>query len=136
MRAHLFSALSTLKLGLEILLGREHIHLDQLLGHGGFFKTRGVGQRIMSAAAGVPVSVMETAGEGGAWGIALLAAYMANPSVGEPLDDYLKNRVFAGNSGTRMEPDPTDAEGFTAYMERYTQGLAIEQAAVDCLKQL
>jgi sugar (pentulose or hexulose) kinase len=134
MRTHLFSSLGALKLGLDILFEREQVRIDQILGHGGFFKTRDVGQRIMAAATGVPVSVMETAGEGGAWGIALLAAYMLRKAGDEPLEVYLAERVFAGQNVLTLAPDERDAAGFAAFMERYTQGLAIERAAVEALK--
>ena len=134
MRVHLFSAVGALKLGLDILFENERVKIDTVLGHGGFFKTRGVGQKVMAAAMNVPVSVMETAGEGGAWGIALLAAYMLRKSAGEPLEGYLSNNVFAGQSGTTIAPDPTDVGGFGAFMERYKAGLVIERAAVDALK--
>lgn len=134
MRAHLFSSLGALKIGLDILFEQEKVKIDQILGHGGFFKTEGVGQRVMAAAMNVPVSVMKTAGEGGAWGIALLAAYMLHKAEGEALETYLANRVFAGENGSTMAPDPRDIEGFTAFMERYKKGLVIERAAVDALK--
>jgi len=134
MRVHLLSALGALRLGLDILFKQEQVQLDQLLGHGGFFKTAEVGQKIMAAAMDVPVAVMETAGEGGAWGIALLAAYMLRKGTNEPLEAYLANKVFAGEQNTTIAPDPRDAAGFTAFMERYKQGLVIERAAVDGLK--
>ena len=108
--------------------------MDEILGHGGLFKTKDVGQKIMAAAIDAPVSVMETAGEGGAWGIALLASYMLNKAENETLDDYLTQKVFAGKIGTKMDPDPKDVEGFNEFMKRYTKGLAIERAAVDNLK--
>ena len=108
--------------------------MDEILGHGGLFKTKGVGQKIMAAAINAPVSVMETAGEGGAWGIALLASYMLNKAENETLEDYLAHKVFAGKIGTKMDPDPKDVEGFDEFMKRYTKGLAIERAAVDNLK--
>ena len=133
MRAHLFSALGALKTGLHIF-EKEKVKIDQVLGHGGFFKTKEVGQRIMAAAMNVPVSVMETAGEGGAWGIALLAAYTLHKAEDEPLEDYLSNRVFAGEQGSTLAPDPKDVDGFAAFMERYKKGLIIERAAVDGLK--
>ncbi|HMQ54067.1 MAG TPA: FGGY-family carbohydrate kinase [Anaerolineae bacterium] len=133
MRVHLFSALGALKLGLDILFEQEQVKIDQVLGHGGFFKTRDVGQKIMAAAMNVPVAVMETAGEGGAWGIALLAAYMLYKAENEPLEAYLANKVFAGQSGTTISPDQRDVDGFMAFMERYTKGLVIERAAVDAL---
>ena len=134
MRVHLFSALGTLKLGMDILFEQEKVKIDQLLGHGGFFKTKDVGQKIMAAAMNVPVSVMETAGEGGAWGIALLASYMSHKAENEPLEAYLSNKVFAGENGTTMAPDRRDVDGFTTFMERYKKGLIIERAAVDGLK--
>lgn len=134
MRVHLFTALGALKIGLDILLKQEGVKLDELLGHGGLFKTKGVGQSIMAAAVNVPVSVMETAGEGGAWGIALLASYMQHKEEGQTLEDYLNRKVFAGKMGTTMDPDPKDVEGFETFMKRYRNGLAIEQAAVEYLK--
>jgi sugar (pentulose or hexulose) kinase len=134
MRVHLFSALGALKIGLDILFEQEQVKIDQVLGHGGFFKTREVGQTIMAAAMNVPVSVMETAGEGGAWGIALLAAYMLHKVENEPLEAYLSNKVFAGETGTTIAPDQGDVEGFAAFMERYKSGLIIERAAVDGLR--
>jgi sugar (pentulose or hexulose) kinase len=134
MRVHLFSTLGALKIGLDILFEQEHVKIDQILGHGGFFKTREVGQRFMAAAMNVPVSVMETAGEGGAWGIALLAAYMLRKAEGEPLEAYLSKKVFAGEKGTTMTPDAKDVASFTAFMERYKKGLSIERAAVDALR--
>ncbi len=133
MRVHLFSALGALRIGLDILFEQEKVAIDQVLGHGGFFKTEEVGQTIMAAAMNVPVSVMETAGEGGAWGIALLAAYMLNRVENEPLEDYLSNMVFAGEKGTTIAPVPADVDGFTAFMERYKKGLVIERAAVAAL---
>jgi sugar (pentulose or hexulose) kinase len=105
MRVHLFSALGALKIGMDILFEQEQVKIDQILGHGGFFKTKEVGQKIMAAAMNVPVSVMETAGEGGAWGIALLAAYMLHKAENEPLEAYLSNKVFAGENGTTIAPD-------------------------------
>jgi sugar (pentulose or hexulose) kinase len=133
MRVHLFSALGALKIGLDIF-DKEQVKIDQILGHGGFFKTEEVGQRIMAAAMNAPVSVMETAGEGGAWGIALLAAYMLHKAKNEPLEVYLANKVFAGEQSTTIAPDPRDVDGFTTFMERYKKGLGIERAAVVGLK--
>ena len=134
MRVHLFSSLGALKIGLDILFEQEQVKIDQILGHGGFFKTKEVGQRVMAAAMNVPVSVMETAAEGGAWGIALLASYMLYKAENEPLEAYLSNKVFAGENGTTIAPDQKDVDGFTAFMERYKKGLVIERAAVDVLK--
>lgn len=133
MRSHLYTCLGALHIGMDILY-QEGVRLDVLLGHGGLFKTKGVGQRIMAAAVNVPVSVMETAGEGGAWGAALLASYMLHRGEGETLDSYLSERVFGGEKGSVMEPDAGDVKGFGAFMERYKEGLGIERAAVDCLR--
>jgi sugar (pentulose or hexulose) kinase len=133
MRVHLFSALAALKIGLDILFEEEQVSIDQVLGHGGFFKTRAVGQRVMAAAMNVPVAVMETAGEGGAWGIALLASYMLHQAENETLEAYLSNRVFAGENITTIAPVPADVDGFRAFMERYKRGLVIERVAVDAL---
>lgn len=134
MRTHLFSSLGALKIGMDILFEQEKVKIDQLLGHGGFFKTKDVGQRMMAGAMNVPVSVMETAGEGGAWGIALLASYMLNKSNNEPLESYLSNKVFAGQQGSTITPDSKDVDGFAAFMERYKNGLGIERAAVEGMK--
>ncbi|MFR8087697.1 MAG: xylulokinase [Lachnospirales bacterium] len=130
-RTHLFTALGALKVGLDILSKEEQVRIDKILGHGGLFKTEGVGQRILAAAMNTPVSVMKTAGEGGAWGIALLAAYMLHQEEGESLAAYLDRHVFHGEEGTRMEPDPADVAGFEAFIERYKKGLSIERAAVE-----
>ena len=134
MRVHLFTSLGALKTGLDILLKEENVKVDQIFGHGGLFKTKGVGQKILAAAIDAPVSVMETAGEGGAWGIALLASYMVNKDADESLDDYLTNKVFAGQAGTKMEADAKDVAGFDKFIARYTKGLPIERAAIDSLK--
>lgn len=134
MRVHLFTALGALKVGLDILLQQEGVQVDSILGHGGLFKTKGVGQKIMAAAMNAPVSVMETAGEGGAWGIAILASYMLQKGEGETLDDYLNEKVFAGQTGTKMEPDAGDVEGFQNFIKYYKEGLPIERAAIDHMK--
>ena len=131
MRTHLYSSLAALKIGMDILFEQEHVELDELMGHGGLFKTKGVGQSIMAAAANVPVTCMETAGEGGAWRIALLAAYMKNKEEGETLEAYLNNKVFAGQKGETLSPDPADVEGFNKFIENYTKAMAVERAAVE-----
>ena len=131
MRVHLFAALGALKVGMDILTKEEYIKIDKILGHGGLFKTKGVGQRILAGAMNAPVSVMETAGEGGAWGIALLASYMRNREEGETLDAYLADKVFGGDKGITAEPVKEDVESFEAFMKRYARGLAIEKAAVE-----
>lgn len=133
MRTHLYTSLGALKTGLDILFKEEEVKLDLLLGHGGLFKTRGAGQKIMAAAAGVPVSVMEMAGEGGAWGIALLAAYRLRKEADETLAEYLANKVFAGQAGSVVAPDAADVTGFEEFMKRYRKGLVIERAAVESL---
>ena len=128
MRAQLYAAMATLRLGMEILYG-EHVALEKLYGHGGLFKTKGVGQRLMAGALGVPVAVMETAGEGGPWGMALLAMYRKNRRPGDTLERYLQEQVFAQAKGEELPPDPADAAGFAAYLKRYQAGLAVERAA-------
>lgn len=133
MKAHLYSSLAALKAGLDLLFKEEDVKVDEMFGHGGLFKTKGVGQRIAAAAMNTSVSVMETAGEGGAWGIALLAAYMSGKKEGQSLKQYLNEQIFAGQTGSSMAPDPKDVEGFEKFMVRYMKGLAIEHAAVDTL---
>jgi sugar (pentulose or hexulose) kinase len=138
MRTLIFSTMGTLKLGMDILTEKEHIRLDNLLGHGGLFKTKGVGQALMAGALNTPVSVMEGAGEGGAWGIALLAAFMLQGRNGKgqnalSLEQFLAEKVFANVTGTRVEPDQKDIQSFKKFMERYSAGLKIEQAAVENL---
>ncbi|MDE6635063.1 MAG: ATPase, partial [Lachnospiraceae bacterium] len=132
MRVHLFTSLGALKTGCDILLKEEKVKVDNITGHGGLFKTKGVGQQILAAAMNSPVSVMETAGEGGAWGIALLASYMVNKG-SRTLDDFLNDDVFGGEAGTKMEPKQSDVEGFDKFIESYKKGLAIERAAVESL---
>lgn len=134
MRTHLYSSLAALKAGLDLMFKEEDVKVDEMFGHGGLFKTKGVGQRIAAAAMNTPVSVMETAGEGGAWGIALLAVYMQKKEAGESLQHFLNEKIFAGQTGSRMEPDEKDVEGFERFMKRYMAGLAIEHSAVDALK--
>ncbi len=133
MRVLLYSTVATLKIGMEIL-DKEGVQLDTLLGHGGLFKTKNVGQRVMAAALNVPVAVMESAGEGGAWGIALLAAYMGSKSPNEGLDEFLAKKVFAASKQDRVEPDATDRAGFLRFMEEYVKGLEIQKTAVKQLR--
>lgn len=134
MRVNLFTSLGALKTGLDILLKKEDVKVSRMMGHGGLFKTAGVGQSILAAAVNAPVTVMETAGEGGAWGIAVLANYMMQKEAGEELDSYLNQKVFAGEKGTTLEPNAADVEGFDAFIRRYAAGLPIERAAVENLK--
>lgn len=129
-RSHLYATVAVLKLGNDILFNEEKVKVDRITGHGGLFKTKGVGQRILAAALNSPISVMETAGEGGAWGIALLAGYLVNKE-SKSLADYLEYVVFDGNTGVAISPTPEDVEGFNKYMEYYKAGLAIEQAAIE-----
>ncbi|MEG2931069.1 MAG: FGGY-family carbohydrate kinase, partial [Ruthenibacterium sp.] len=129
MRAQLFAAMGTLRIGMDILFEQEHVSLTKLYGHGGLFKTKMVGQRLMAAALHTPVAVMETAGEGGAWGIALLAAYLVRGQ-NKALETYLSACVFGGDAGTEIAPESSDMQGFDAYMQRYQAGLAVEKAAV------
>ncbi len=133
MRVHLFTSLGALKTGMDILLKEEGVKVDEILGHGGLFKTKGVGQSILAAAVNSAVSVMETAGEGGAWGIAVLASYMADKK-GKDLAAYLNENVFAGQASTTLEPKAEDVESFELFMKNYTAGLPIEKAAVECLR--
>ena len=133
MRVHLYTALGALKVGMDILLKEEQVKIDSILGHGGLFKTKGVGQGILAAAINAPVTVMETAGEGGPWGMALLASYMLRKEEGESLGHYLSEKVFAGAAGEEMKPDAAMAAGFEKFIERYKKGIPIEQAALDYL---
>ncbi|MCR4657394.1 MAG: FGGY-family carbohydrate kinase [Lachnospiraceae bacterium] len=132
MRMHLYSALGALKSGMDLLFKSEDVKVDEMFGHGGYFKTKGVGQRIAAAAVGAPVSVMETAGEGGAWGIALLASYMETVKKEKmPLGEYLNKVIFAGNKGSKLEASKEDIDGFDKFMEIYMKGLPIEKAAIE-----
>ena len=132
MRTHLYTSLGALKTGMDILLKEEKVAIDRITGHGGLFKTKGVGQSILAAACNTPIAVMETAGEGGAWGMAILANYMIS---GEklPLDVYLEQEVFADAACEIEEPKEKMVAGFEAFMENYKAGLAVERAAVDHL---
>lgn len=127
MRTHLYSSLAALKIGLDILLKEEKVRVDSITGHGGLFKTPVVGQSMLAAALNAPVTVMDTASEGGAWGIAILAPYMTDRQEGETLSAYLSEKVFAGQTGTTIEPDPADVAGFDAFTERYKACLPAER---------
>ena len=130
MRVQLFTAFGGIKLGMNIL-EREDVAIDKILGHGGFFKTPVIGQSVLAAVMNAPVSVMETAGEGGAWGVAVLAAFSANKEDGETLPDYLDNKIFATQKMTTLEPDDKIVDSFNKFIENYKKGLAVERAAVD-----
>lgn len=134
MRAQLYGTMATLRLGMNILFDKENVQIEKLLGHGGLFKTPVVGQKFMAGAMNTPVAVMETAGEGGAWGIALLAAYMSNKSEKETLEAYLENKVFADYKASVIEPDQADVDGFNAYIKRYEKAVEIEKSAINILK--
>lgn len=129
MRANLYGAVAVLKIGNDILLKDEKVNVDRITGHGGFFTTPVVGQKILAAALNSPISVMKTAGEGGPWGMAILASYLVNNKNHQSLADYLDNNVFAGNTGSEVKPDPADVDGFNKYIENYKKGLEIEKAA-------
>ena len=129
MRSQLYGAIATLKIGMDMLAREEQVESDKLLGHGGYFKTAGVGQQILADALNVPISTMETAGEGGPWGMALLAAYMCRKNSGESLEDYLAERVFASAKSVTVAPDPAGVAGFAKYIERYEACLPAEKAA-------
>ena len=124
--------MSTLKIGMDIL-AEEGVAIDSLTGHGGLFKTPGVGQKYLAAACNAPVTCMETAGEGGPYGMALLAAYMANKAKNESLEEYLNDHVFADAEGTTLAPEQADVDGFNAYIEQYKQLLEVERKAVEVL---
>lgn len=130
MRSLIYSCMSTLKIGMDILINEEKIALDKIYAHGGLFKSPVTGQRFLASALGVPVALMESAGEGGAWGIALLASYLAKKEKDETLEAYLEKRVFNGKTGSVMSPDVNDAAGFAAYIEKYKSGLEVERTAV------
>jgi sugar (pentulose or hexulose) kinase len=129
MRAQLNAAVATLRLGMQMLQGKEQVESDMLLGHGGFFKTPGVGQQILANALNVPISTMETAGEGGPWGMALLASFMHRKEAGESLEDYLQQKVFSDAKSTVAQPDPSGVAGFRKYLERYNACIPAQQAA-------
>ena len=133
MRAQIYASMETLKAGMEIM-NRERVAIDRVYGHGGLFKTEGVAQNLLAAAIHAPVTVMETAGEGGAWGIALLADYRIHAEGGESLENYLQNRVFAGMKQVTVSPDPEDEAGFDRYMERFMACIPAQKAAVEGMK--
>ena len=131
MRANLYASVCVLKIGNDILFNEEKVEVDRITGHGGLFKTPGVGQRVLAAALNSPISVMETAGEGGAWGIALLAAYLIHNTKDQSLAGFLNDNVFLGDAGSEIVATPEEVEGFNAYLENYKRGLAIERAATE-----
>ena len=129
MRSQLYGAIATLKIGMDMLAREENVESDTLLGHGGFFKTAGVGQQILADALNVPITTMATAGEGGPWGMALLASYMHRQEPGETLEDYLLRKVFHDAKSVCAQPDPAGVAGFQAYLDRYIACIPAQQAA-------
>ena len=129
MRTHIYSAIATLKIGMEIL-EEENVNIDKLMGHGGLFKTKYVGQKLMAGAMKTPVSVLSTAGEGGAWGIAVLASYAKN-NFGLPLEEFLDKKVFSKYEISTVQPDINDVNGFEKYITLYKKSLAVEKSAVE-----
>jgi sugar (pentulose or hexulose) kinase len=130
MRAQLYGAFATLSLGMRVL-AREEVAIERMFAHGGMFRTAGVAQRFLAGALNAPVSVADSASEGGAWGIAVLAAFVTDTST--DLDEYLQNSVFGGAAFETANPDPADVAGFTRFLDRYSAGLAVQRAAVDAL---
>jgi sugar (pentulose or hexulose) kinase len=133
MRTHLFASLATLRIGMDVLQKNEGVGLDRMFAHGGLFKTEGVAQRFLAAAINTPVSVGDVAAEGGAWGIAVLAAFLRDRDSGQDLTDYLATRVFADISLRTETPDEADVAGFEAFIRRYVAALPVERAAVEHL---
>ncbi|MBR4756884.1 MAG: ATPase, partial [Bacteroidales bacterium] len=134
MKAQLYAAVCVLKAGNEVLFKEEGVKVDRITGHGGLFKTPVVGQKVLAAALGSPISVMETAGEGGPWGMAILASYGAFNDEKLSLPDFLEKKVFAGSSGSEITPDPEDIEGFNSWIEKYMACIPVEKAAVEYKK--
>jgi sugar (pentulose or hexulose) kinase len=135
-RVQLYSTVASLRLGMDILFEQENVQLDSLLGHGGLFKTPLVGQKMLAGALNTPVSVMETAGEGGPWGMALLAQFMQNKSEGQALEDYLSESVFVGTKGSMQKPDAEDVAGFNRFLNDYVSALAVEKTAVTAINMI
>ena len=131
MRTHLFASLATLRIGMDVLQKEEGVRLDRMFAHGGLFKTKGVAQGFLAAAIDTPVSVGEVAAEGGAWGIAVLAAFVTGRTPEESLTDFLNTHVFADTALDTVEPDAPDVAGFDAFIQRFVDALPVERAAVD-----
>ena len=132
MRTHLYSCLSTLKMGLDILIKEENIKIDRICGHGGYFKAPVTGPKLLSAAVGAPVITMESSGEGGPYGMALLAAYMLDKKDGESLADYLDNKIFADCKTVETMADPSDIDGFNAFLTEFKKCIPVEKTAIEC----
>ncbi len=134
-RVQLYSAMATLKLGMDMLVKEEDVRVDCMMGHGGMFKVPMVGQKLMASALEIPVAVQKTAGEGGPWGMALLAAYRMNKKEGQTLEQYLVSEVFATSECTTCHPEKEESKGFEAFIRRYTACIPVEQAAVQALQE-
>lgn len=134
MRSQIYAALATLKIGMDLLTEEEKVHVDYMLGHGGFFKTEKVGQQFMADAVGIPIAVMNTAGEGGPWGMAILAAYAVNKKFNQTLEEYLANEVFAKGKMKMLKPTREGKRSFSTYMDRYQSILKVERTAIDALQ--
>src|SRR5215218_7832313 len=130
-RTHLFASLATLRIGMDVLQKEEGVRLDRMFAHGGLFKTKGVAQGFLAAAIDTPVSVGGIAAEGGAWGIAVLAAFLTSRESAHSLDDFLNTQVFADSNLETVEPVPTDVAGFDTFIQRYVAALPVERAAVE-----
>jgi sugar (pentulose or hexulose) kinase len=130
MRTHLLASLATLRIGMDVLQKDEGVRLDMMFAHGGLFRTAGVAQRLLAAAIDTPVSVGQVAAEGGAWGIAVLAAFLLERTPGQSLHDFLSDEVFAGIDLDVVDPDEADVAGVDAFIERFVAALPVEQAAV------
>ena len=129
MRSQLYGAIATLKLGMEMLRKEEGVVSSKMLGHGGYFKTAGVGQQILADALNMPITTMETAGEGGPWGMAILASYMCRKDAGESVEEYLEEKVFQNAKSVCLQPNPAGVAGFKSYMERYIACLPAQRLA-------
>ncbi len=134
MRSILYSAMGSLKIGMDILIRKENVEVDKIMGHGGWFNSGVSASKVMAAALNIPVSTMSTAGEGGPWGQAVNAAYMIDKKDGETLDEFLENRVFANSETKTVNPEAKDVEGFDKWLDMYKAGLPIERAAIDSIK--
>lgn len=135
MRVHLYTAFAAMKIGVDILIQQEKVEISQILGHGGIFKTENVVQKILASALNVPIATMQTASEGGSWGIALLANYLNEHQKGVSLDDYLNQQIFNSTSVSVVEPDAEISTGYNTFMQRYKKGLGIVKEAVLAFKE-
>ena len=133
MRMHLYSALASLKIGMNILTEDEKVTIRKMYGHGGFFKTPKAGQTVCSAAINAPICLLTTAGEGGAWGISVLALYASRRQEFDSLEDFLDKEIFAKAEATELMASPEDVEGFNKFTARYIEGLKTERSATEVM---